>query len=319
LKIVFFGTPEFAVPSLARLINAGHEIIAVVTQPDRQFGRGRHVRPCRVKLEALKSDIRILQPERVRDADFIQELKTLNPSVVVVVAYGQILPPEILHMPRYRCINVHASLLPQYRGAAPVNWAILNGDKKTGVSIMVMDEGMDTGPLLLQEETDIGQDDTAGSLSLRLSEMGAELLLSALKGVEEGTLIPEPQTGKDTYAPLLKKTDGSIQWSKSADKLFDFVRGMNPWPGAYSFLEGMRIKILKVLPVSTAEQNISCKVNKKGEAGVIELLSSDELIVSTGSGKIAVLALQPSGKPVMSVKSFVQGRSLRTGMRFHDS
>ena len=317
MKIVFFGTPEFAIPSLQRLINAGHEITAVVTQPDRQAGRGRQLRSCPVKREAEKNGIRVLQPQRVRDDHFIRELEVFSPSAIVVVAYGQILPSGILHLPRYGCINVHASLLPDYRGAAPVTWAIVNGEKKTGISIMFMDEGMDTGPVLLQKEMDILDDDTAGSLSLRLSEAGAHLLISALQGIEKGTLIPQPQAGKVSYAPPLKKVDALIEWSKTAKELFQFIRGMNPWPGAYTFLEGERIRILKGDPVVTEGEHD--KTGSAGEPGMIDTVTRNELIVRTGSGKIAILELQPSGKPVMPVRSFLQGRTLRHGMRFHDS
>jgi methionyl-tRNA formyltransferase len=316
LKIVFFGTPEFAVPSLQCLLNAGHEIAAVITQPDRQVGRGRKIKSSQVKREAEKNGIRVLQPQRVRDDNFIRELEVFNPSAIVVVAYGQILPSGILHLPKYGCINVHASLLPDYRGAAPVNRAIINGEKKTGITIMLMDEGMDTGPVLLQEEMDIKDDDTAGILSCRLSEAGAQLLIPALEGVEKGTLIPQPQAGKVSYAPPLKKKDALIEWSKTAKYLFHFIRGMNPWPAAYSFLDGTRIKILKVAPVVTEEHD---KTHRAGGPGMIDSATRNELIVSTGSGKIAILELQPAGKPVMSVRSFLQGRSLREGMRFHDS
>jgi len=317
LKIVFFGTPQFAVPSLVRLLNADHEITAVVTQPDRQAGRGRQVTSCPVKREAEKNGIRVLQPQRVRDEQFLRELEVLSPSAIVVVAYGQILPSGILYLPKYGCINVHASLLPEYRGAAPVNWAIMNGEKKTGITIMSMDEGMDSGPVLLQEEMDIQDDDTAGTLAHRLSEAGAQLLIPAIEGVEKGTLIPQPQAGKVSYAPPLKKTDAIIDWSKTAKDLFHFIRGMNPWPGAYSFLEGNRIKILKGAPlVADGEHG---RTHGAGAPGMIDTVTKNEFIVSTGSGKIAILELQPSGKAVMPVRSFLQGRTVREGMRFYDS
>jgi methionyl-tRNA formyltransferase len=317
LKIVFFGTPEFAVPSLQGLLNAGHEIAAVVTQPDRKVGRGRKIKSSQVKREAEKNGIRILQPQRVRDDNFIRELEVFNPSAIVVVAYGQILPSGILHLPKYGCINVHASLLPDYRGAAPVNRAIMNAEKKTGITIMFMDEGMDTGPVLLQEEMDIKDDDTAGILSRRLSEAGAQLLIPALEGVEKGTLIPQPQAGKVSYAPPLKKNDALIDWSQTAKDLFHFIRGMNPWPGAYSFLDGTRIKILKGAPVVTDGEHD--QTHRAGGPGMIDTATRNELIVTTGLGKLAIQELQPSGKPVMSVRSFLQGRTLREGMRFHDS
>lgn len=314
LRIVFFGTPEFAVPSLQGLVSTGYDVAAVVTQPDRQAGRGRKIQPCMVKREAEEHGITVLQPERIKHETFIRQLESLSPSAVVVVAYGQILPPEILNLPRYGCINVHASLLPAYRGAAPVNWAIVNGENRTGITIMLMDKGMDTGPVLLQEQMDIKPDDTAGVLSRRLSEAGARLLIPALEGVAGGTLIPRPQTGKVSYAPPLKKTDALIQWSMNAQRLSQFIRGMNPWPGAYSFLGGMRVKIVKAVPV---EQETGRR--QDAVAGVIDDVTGDALIVNAGAGRLAIRELQPPGKPVMTVRSFLQGRTLAKDMRFCDS
>lgn len=307
MRVVFFGTPEFAVLPLRALINSGHEVLAVVTQPDRQRGRGRRIMPCPVKLEAQRHGIRILQPDKVKELGFADTLKLLNPSIIVVAAYGQILPPEILNLPEFGCVNIHASLLPKYRGAAPINWAIINGETKTGVTIMLMDEGMDTGLILLQEEVEIYPEDTAGSLSQRLSRIGAEILPRALEGLRQGSLKPVPQTGEPSYAPLLKKSDGLIQWSKPARDLFNLIRGVNPWPGAYSFLEDERIKILRALVVEG-----------EGEAGVIKKVSKDELLVGTGKDLLSILEVQPSGKPVMSIKAFIQGRRIREGLRFYE-
>jgi methionyl-tRNA formyltransferase len=318
VKIVFFGTPEFAVPSLKRLLNAGHQIAAVVTQPDRRTGRGRQFRPCPVKLEAEKEGVRVLQPQKVRSSHFIGDLRAINPSVIVVVAYGQILPPGILSLPEHGCVNIHASLLPAYRGAAPVNRAIINGEKRTGITIMSMDEGMDTGPVLLQKEMEIQDDDTAGTLSLKMAEAGAQLLIAALEGIKRGTLIPQPQTGKVSYAPPLEKNDALIDWTKSSKELDYFIRGMNPWPGAYSYLEGKRIKILKGIPVFAEGGRKGDQENRAGGPGVVDTSTRNELIVITGSGKIALQELQPAGKPAMSVTSFLQGRTVREGMRFHD-
>jgi methionyl-tRNA formyltransferase len=221
-------------------------------------------------------------------------------------------------LPKYGCVNVHASLLPSYRGAAPVNWAIMNGETKTGITIMSMDEGMDTGPVLLQEEMKIQDDDTAGSLSFRLAEAGAQLLIRALEGIERGTLIPEPQAGKVSYAPPLEKSDALVEWKKTAKELGYFIRGMNPRPGAYSFLEGKRIKILKGVPVMTDGGGRDDRTNRSDGPGMIATATRNELIVTTGSGKISILELQPAGKPAMSVNSFLQGRTVREGMRFHD-
>ena len=306
MKIIFFGTPEFAVPSLKTLLESNHEVIAVVTQPDRQSGRGRRMKSCPVKAVAEEAGIKVLQPRRVREAEFIEELKQLNPSLIVVVAYGQILPAEIIHLPEFGCVNVHASLLPKYRGAAPINKGLIDGEEKTGIMTMVMDEGMDTGPLLLKEETKITREDTAGSLSKRLSEIGAARLIPTLKGLEKGSLKPTPQEGEPSYAPVMKKSDGLIQWSSSAEEICNFIRGMNPWPGAYSFIGEERFKILMAFPVEG-----------EGDAGRIESVTKDELLVAAGSGRISITRIQPSGKPVMEISAFLQGRKLVEGMRFH--
>lgn len=305
MKLVFFGTPEFAVPALKALIDSKHEVIIVVTQPDRQSGRGRKMKACPVKVEAQNAGIHVLQPQKARDTDFINELKKLNPDLIVVVAYGQILPPEIIHLPGFGCVNIHASLLPKYRGAAPINQAIINGEKETGISTMLMDEGMDTGPVLLQETTDVTPEDTAGSLSLRLSGIGTELIIKTLQGIEAGTLKPVPQGEGATYASLMNKSDGLIQWSKPAEELSNLIRGMNPWPGAYGFIEGRRYKILKAVPVEGG-----------GEPGVIVRSTKDDLHVSTGHGVLSILEIQPSGKPAMPVHALLQGRQLKEGMRF---
>jgi methionyl-tRNA formyltransferase len=305
MNLVFFGTPEFAVKPLITLLNEGYEVLAVVTQPDRQSGRGRHMSVCPVKAEAQKAGLKILQPLKARSPEFFAELRDLNPSVIITAAYGQILPPEIIHLPRSGCINIHASLLPKYRGAAPINWAIINGEKKTGITTMLMDEGMDTGPVLLQEETEIAPEDTAGTLSRKLSKIGADLLLRTLKELETGLIKPLPQNGAPTFAPLLNKTDGFINWTKSAEEISNFIRGMNPWPGAYGFIEGERIKILKAV-----------SLNENGEAGIINRVSKDELVVGADKGSISILEIQPQGKPVMTVRAFLQGRKIMEGMRF---
>ncbi len=307
MRLVFFGTPEFAVPSLNALLNSEHEALAVVTQPDRRSGRGRQILFCPVKLEAQKAGLRIFQPQKVKDTDFIKELKAVNPDIIIVVAYGQILPSEIIHLPELGCVNIHASLLPKYRGAAPINRAIINGERKTGITTMLMDEGMDRGPVLLQEEIEIKAEDTAGSLSQGLSMIGADILLQTLKGLEKGSLKPGSQTGDVSYAPVLKKTDGLIPWSRSAGELCNFIRGMNPWPGAYSFLNGEKIKILRAI-----------STNGDAETGMINKVTKDDLLVGAGKGLLSILEIQPSGKPVMTAKAFLQGRRLKEGMRFYE-
>jgi methionyl-tRNA formyltransferase len=260
-----------------------------------------------VKRVAQKQGLKIFQPHKVRDKSFIENIKALKPSAIVVSAYGQLLPLEILVLPKFGCINIHASLLPQYRGAAPINWAIMNGETKTGITIMLMDEGMDTGPLLLQIEVAITAEDTAGSLSQKLSEVGADAALQALRRLLEGELKPRPQTGDTSYAPLLKKSDGLINWKKTARELCNVIRGMNPWPGAYSFLENERIKILK-----------SAVLKGEGEPGVIKMIGKHEIQVGTGERMLSILEVQPQNKPTMSIQAFLQGRKLRENIKFSD-
>ncbi len=305
MRLVFFGTPDFAVAPLKALLDSKHEVIAVVTQPDRQSGRGRKVHACPVKEEALKAVVSVLQPEEVRDREFVNTLTELGPSAIVVVAYGQILPTEIIHLPESGCINIHASLLPRYRGASPINRAIIDGETKTGITTMLMDEGMDTGPVLLQEEIEIRPDDTAGSLSERLSHLGSGIILKTLEALKTGDVKPEPQSGEISYAPLMKKTDGLIDWTKNAPELLNFIRGMNPWPGAYTFLEGER---LKILGAKTQDED--------GKAGTVKRVSKDELVIGAGKKSISVLEIQPPGKKAMRIRHYLQGKKLEQGMKF---
>ncbi|UCF87174.1 MAG: methionyl-tRNA formyltransferase [Nitrospiraceae bacterium] len=305
MKLVFFGTPEFAVPPLNALFKYRSEVLAVVTQPDRKSGRGKRIISSPVKNEALRAGLTVLQPQRVKDRNFIDELRFLMPELIVVVAYGQILPPGIIHMPEFGCINVHASILPVYRGAAPINWAIINGEKKTGITTMLMDEGMDTGPVLMQEETEISPHDTAGSLSERLSKIGADVLIQTLDGIRLGRVKPVPQGEGASYAPLLRKTDGLISWSKSASDLCNFIRGVNPWPGAYTFLDSERMAIIKA---DIREGD--------AEKGVIVKVARDELFVGTEEGLLSIIEIQPSGKKCMDIRAFLQGRDIKEGMKF---
>jgi len=307
MRIVFFGTPGFAVPSLDALMDSGHDIIAVVTQPDRRSGRGRRLVHSPVKERAIQAGLRIFQPVRVGDEDFINDLKRLAPSAVIVVAYGQLLPKYIIDLPIRGCINVHASLLPQYRGAAPINWVVIEGGKMTGITTMLMDEGMDTGPVLLKKEVVIREEETAGSLTDSLSKTGAETLIRTLEMVKLGGIKPVPQSGEISYAPQLKKADGLIRWSRPAEELFNLIRGTNPWPGAYTFLEGERIKIMKALPI-----------DGEGEVGIIIKTSKSDLFVGTGNGLLSVLEVQRPGRPATGIKAFLQGRRLLEGMKFYE-
>ncbi len=251
MKLVYMGTPQFAVLPLLSLVEAGHEVVAVVTRIDKPAGRGRALAAPAVKRAALERGLTVYQPKRVREPEFIETLRALGPDVIVVAAYGQILPREILTLPKYGCINIHASLLPAYRGAAPINWAIIRGETETGITIMQMDEGMDTGAILLQESIPIDPEDTAGTLTEKLSQLGAKMITTALPLIDSGKLTPTAQdSSKATLAPLLKKEDGLIDWERSAQEIHNRVRGMSPWPGAYTFLDG---KIVKILETAVAD------------------------------------------------------------------
>jgi methionyl-tRNA formyltransferase len=307
LKVVFFGTPEFAVPALDALIASGYDVLSVVTQPDRPSGRGRRVVLSPVKIRARRDGIRVLQPTSIQESGFISDLRSMCPSVIVVIAYGQLLRQEILGLPRHGCINVHASLLPLYRGAAPINWAVIRGDKLTGVTTILMDEGMDTGPILLQDKVEIRSDDTAGSLSEELSRAGAAILIRTLDMLGRGDIVPRPQSGEATNAPPLKKRDGLIVWSRPADELYNLIRGVYPWPGAYTFLKGERIRILK-----------ASVVDGRGESGVVQNVSKSELLVGTGDGLLSIRELQVSGRAAAGIKAFLQGRRISRGMKFHE-
>lgn len=299
-RVIFFGTPEFAVPSLNALIEAGEDVVSVVTQPDRPKGRGRVIRPSPIKELALKHGIPVLFPERIRDEVFIQGLKDLTPDLIIVVAYGRILPKEILEIPPLGCINLHASLLPSYRGAAPINWTIIKGEKETGVTTILMDEGMDTGPILLSERVLIGDDETAGELSKRLAYQGAGLLLRTIEGIRTDSIRPTPQDhSRATYAPMLKKEDGHIDWSKGgAEDIRNLVRGMNPWPGAYTYWQGIRINIYKG---RIREDGI------KDRPGTVLRASSEGIEVATGRGIFVITELQPEGRKRMEASEFLKG------------
>jgi methionyl-tRNA formyltransferase len=310
MRIIFMGSPDFAIPSLKLLCEAGENIEAVVTQPDRKGGRGLTLLSPPVKIEAERIGFPVYQPERIREKVFIDTLNSIKPDVIVVVAYGQILPREILEIPKYGCINLHGSLLPKYRGAAPIQWAIINGEKKTGVTTILMDTGMDTGEILLQEEIDIAPEDTAGILSKKLSSIGAGLLLKTIKGLEMGTIKPRPQDHSSaTYAPLLKKEDGRIDWSKGAEEIRNLVRGMNPWPAAYTFLEGKLIKIWDVdVIVGPPEEEV-----KAGEPGRIIHAGKNGILVSTGKDSILIKSLQLEGKQRTTSIAFLQGHKVEVG------
>jgi len=303
LRIVFMGTAAFALPAM-KAVAAAEELIAIVTQPDRPRGRGRELAPPLVKTLALDLGLSVLQPERVKDPLFIAQLRELEPELIVVAAFGQILPAAVLDLPPLGCVNVHPSLLPKYRGAAPINWAIIKGETRTGVSIYRMDQGMDTGPLLLTREVEIGADETAEELGKRLAEIGGELVKEAIKGLKQGTLKPMPQDEKGaSYAPLFKKTDGLIPWHEAAAQIRNRIRGMVPWPVAYTAWQGKMLKIYK--------GRIGGNTGFPGE--IIAVDSGIE--VASGTGSIFIEELQIEGGKRIGWQEFVRGHRLTPGER----
>jgi len=298
------GTPDFAVPSLRALLQSHHRVVGVVTQPDRPRGRGRSLSPPPVKTVAQAAGVPVLQPERMKDPALHQALRDLSPEVIVVAAFGRILPPPVLEIPPHGCLNVHASLLPKYRGAAPVNWAIIRGETVTGITIMRMDEGLDTGDILLQESLPIGPEETAGELSERLAHLGAALLLEALVKLEAGALTPTPQSHSEaTYAPLLAKEDTWLDWRLPAPELVRWVRGLAPRPGAHAWLQGEPLRILRAEAVP----------GEGGRPGEVVALEKEAIRVATGQGHLRLLEVHPPGKRPMPVSHYLQGHRIPVG------
>ena len=312
MRIVFMGTPDFAEESLKAIFKAGHEIVGVVTNPDRPKGRGMKMIPSPVKEFANENNLKIFQPEKVKNnEEFINELKALKPEVICVVAYGKILPKEILDIPPYGCINVHASLLPKYRGAAPIQWAVLNGDKTTGVTTMYMDIGMDTGDMILKQEVQIGEDETTGELWDRLKVLGGNLLVETLKQIEKG-IAPREKQGKDyTIAPMLSKDMAKIDWNqKTAEEIKDLVRGLNPIMGAYTFLNGKKIKFWKVKVAGENEiyaENLGFLTN----GTVITSDPKDGIFIKCKEGILKVLEIQGENAKRMSIQEYLRGNSIQ--------
>lgn len=307
-RIVFMGTPDFAVPSLTALIKGADKVVAVVTQPDRPKGRGKKNMPSPVKIAAQDAGIPVLQPEKVRSHDFIETLKAISPDLLVVVAYGQILPQAILDIPRIMPINVHGSILPQYRGAAPIQWAILNGEKETGISIMQMDAGMDTGPVLLKETIPIGDDETFGSLEARLSLLGAEALLKAISMLKTKEIAPNPQPNEGvSYAPPFKPDDARIDWTRSARDIHRLIRAFDPRPGAYTYLSDERLKLFRPSIIGGCEGALPGTVIKVDENG---------LTVATGEGCLLIQELFLAGKRRLQAAEFLRGHPIPEGTRF---
>jgi len=303
LRTVFMGTAAFALPTMQAVV-AAEEVVAIVTQPDRPRGRGREIAPTPVKERARDLGVPVLQPERVKDPLFIAQLGEMGPELIVVAAFGQILPPPVLDLPRLGCVNVHPSLLPKYRGAAPINWAIIKGETRTGVSTYLMDKGMDTGAILLIREVGIGDAETVEELGERLAEIGGELVVEAIKGLKEGTVRAMPQDEQGaSYAPLLKKADGLIPWEEAAGRIRDRIRGMVPWPVAYTMWAGKMIKIYR--------GSIGDGTGAPGE-----IISLDRGIeVACGTGSIFIEELQVEGGKRLGWDAFVRGHRLDAGDR----
>ena len=303
-SLIFMGTPQFAVPSLERLWEE-YEVAAVVTGPDKVAGRGRKISFSPVKEEALAWGIPVMQPRSLKEEEVVASLLELEPQVIVVAAYGQILPPEVLAIPPFGCLNIHASLLPKYRGASPVSGALLAGEEEMGITIMLMDEGMDTGPILAQARLPIALEDNQGSLTEKLAYLGADLLLETLPRWLKGEIVPQPQEeDKATYTKILKKEDGLIDWRGSSVEIWRRVRAYNPWPGAYTEFEGRTLKILRARPIG----------GERGEPGLV-VATKEGAAVVTGEGLLALEEVQLAGKRAMGITEFLRGQRGIVGSR----
>lgn len=314
MRVVFMGTPDFSVDALESLIEAGHQVAAVVTQPDKPKGRGKEVQMTPVKMCAREHGIPVFQPVKIREPEAVETLRGYQADIFVVAAFGQILTEEILKMPRYGCVNIHASLLPKYRGAGPIQWAIINGEKITGVTIMQMDKGVDTGDMLLKTEVPIACDETADTLHDKLAAAGARLIVEALAKIEAGEVTPVKQNDADScYAKMLQKSMGKIDWQMEAEKLDCLIRGLISWPGASTVYRGKNLKIWeeKVAPVE--ELATGAGFMDSATPGTVIRVDRDAFYVQTGQGVLKILAVQPEGKKRMAVKDFLLGYPVKSG------
>lgn len=309
MRVIFMGTPDFAVGTLEEIIKAGHEVVLVVTQPDKPKGRGNAVQFPPVKECALAHNIEVFQPKKIREEENVEYLRKYDADIIVVAAFGQLLPKSILDMPEYGCINVHASLLPKYRGAAPIQWSILNGDAVTGVTIMQMDVGMDTGDMIAKREVVISDEETGGGLFDKLAEIGAQLCVETMRAIEDGTAIRTPQNHEEaTHVSMISKELGCIDWNKSAAEIERYVRGLNPWPSAYTKLDGKTFKIWKAKVVEGTSDV---------KAGQIAKVTKDALEVQTGDGLLSLVEVQLEGKKRMQIDAFLRGCKIEVGHIFH--
>lgn len=312
MRVIFMGTPDFAVPTLQAVIDAGHELAAVFTQPDKAKGRGKAVVYTPVKEKALEYHIPVYQPVKVRDPEVIEQIRQMKPDVIVVVAFGQLLPKTLLDIPPYGCINVHASLLPKYRGAAPIQWAVINGEKISGVTTMYMAEGLDTGDMILKEEVMLDEKETGGSLHDKLSVIGAALLVKTLNMLKEGTAVREKQDDslKGQYAKMLDKHMGAIDFNEPAEKIERLIRGLNPWPSAYTKLNGKTCKFW-LADVDSRDYD--------GVCGEVVKVTKNDFVIKTGQGGLIVKELQLEGKKRMDAGAFMRGVPIKEGVIFGES
>ena len=299
MRAVFMGTPDFAAGILEAVVLAGHEAVLAVSQPDKPKGRGKALQFPPVKEYAISQGIEVYQPRKVREAECVEFIRERQPEIIVVAAFGQILPKELLDLPKYGCINVHASLLPKYRGAAPIQWAVINGDKVSGVTIMRMDVGLDTGDIIETAETEISPEETGGSLFDKLEKLGAKLLVETMEKIENGTArYTKQEESQASHVGMIDKSMGDIDWKKSAVEIENLIRGLNPWPSAYTRLNGKTLKIWKALPEPGGEPQ---------KAGCVYLVNKKELKIHTGDGVLSLLEVQLEGKKRMDIPSFLRG------------
>ncbi|NMB27934.1 MAG: methionyl-tRNA formyltransferase [Tissierellia bacterium] len=307
MNIVFMGTPEFAVPSLTSLFERGYNISLVVTQKDRPKGRGKKMRPTPIKEKALELGLEVYQPDSINSRESINKLRELSPDCIVVIAFGQVLKREVLDIPQYGCINIHASLLPKYRGAAPINWAIINGEKETGVTIMEIDEGLDTGDMLHYKKIPIMEEDDSESIHDKLSIMGGDLIVETIEGLKDGSVVKLPQDDSlSTYAPMLSKNTGKVDWNNSGIKIKNLVRGLKPWPSAYMVYKGENVKIHKVKVVEKF---------LKEDNGVVVKVSDEGIYVNCEDGCIVIEELQFPGKKRLHVSEHLRGNQFDSNIR----
>lgn len=314
MRIIFMGTPDFAVPVLQSLINSRHEVVAVVTQPDRPKGRGKNMQFSPVKECALAHNIPVMQPVNVSVPEVIDELRAYEPELIVVVAFGQFVTKKIREMPKYGCINVHASLLPKYRGAGPIQWAVINGEKESGVTTMYMCREIDKGDMLLKDTVTLDPKETGDSLHDKLSMMGGPLLLKTIDKLEDGSAVRIPQCEEEsTYAPKLEKTMGNIDWTMDADRIERLVRGLNSWPGTFTKIHG---KTVKIWDCDVVCQEVLTESQAAAEPGTVIVSEKDQLIVKAGNGALSLRMLQPEGKKNMTVDAYLRGYPIAQGELF---